>query len=166
MGLEQEQIVDGAAVVVGEVDREPRAAAARAAALRCNVSGGQRVVEIPCRDLEAKAAAHDRLATLELVEADIDARIVQSLEGALDAFAPDQVGNVLGGRARVLQERPIGAAGNGKNALGDDAQQIVGAAGEIGPNARVRGRRIERLPKIAGQGADQAREQRRLLDQR
>jgi hypothetical protein len=65
----------------------------------------------------------------------------------------------------VLQERPIGAAGNGKDAVGDDAQQIVGASVKIGPNARVRARRIERIAKVAGQGPDQAPEQRRLLDQ-
>jgi len=43
--------------------------------------------------------------------------------------------------------------------------QILGAAGEIGPHARVSGPRIERLPKIAGQRADQAPEQRGLFHQ-
>ena len=75
--------------------------AARAAGLAAEVTVGQRVVEVVRRRLELQAAAPDRAATLELVEAEKDASVGERCQGSLDAGRFDGVPDIAELDARM-----------------------------------------------------------------
>jgi hypothetical protein len=58
----------------------------------------------------------------------------------------------------MLQERPIGAAGDRENSLGDNPEQVFAAVVEIGPDARVSGLGIDWIAEKARQRANKTPE--------
>src|SRR6478609_11528799 len=91
-------------------------------------AAGFRVVEVGRRRVEREAAAHDRLRALELLEADVDAGASQLEQRTLESFARQQLAHVVGGKARVVEQCPIGTARVAEDPAIEHAKEVVLAA--------------------------------------
>ena len=158
--LPEERLVAGVVGILGEVDIDARAGAARPAGLNLDVSHAERVVERARANLELEAAAPNRLAALELVQPQIDPGVGQPLQRALQPFAPDQGLEVAQRDPGVAHELAIRAPWIGEDGALDQRHEPVGPRRHVLPqlrsnDLRVDGRAEERA-EIAGELAQQA----------
>ena len=111
--------------VVLQIDVEPRAAAPGTSGLDGEVSGRERMVEIPRCHGRLEAAASDRTSALELVEPQIHPGVEQLFERPLDALLLHQVRRGPEIDARVCEELPIGAQRCAEDRGLEDMNQIL-----------------------------------------
>ena len=147
MRFQQTMLVGGILRVVGEVEPDPRAGAARASGPARDVMGRQRVVEIVRAGVERQAAAPDRLTSLELVQADMDPGVVEPLQRTFEPLGGHHRTQVALLDPGVGEQSPVGAMWPLVDRVLDDGQEVGWARGEVAGDEVVAGRGGERSPK-------------------
>ncbi len=166
MCLQQQVVVQRAALIVCEVDRYARPLAARATALHRVMRGAQRIVEVMRADVKTQTAAHNGDAALELVQGDVHTLAMQDFERALQAMPVDLLRQVAHADAGMAEETGIRALRERQDAALHDAQQALAPAGKVAADGRAHLVAVRRLPgEPGGKRVREAAEQRDLLEQ-
>jgi hypothetical protein len=95
------------------------------------VTCAERVVEVGIADLERQTGSYDRRAPLELVQGDVNARVVEALQRSFDAHALNQPLEGVEIDAGTLKEWQIGTPAALEHATPDDGEKRLGTPREL-----------------------------------
>ena len=148
--LREQCLVAGIVGVLGKIDIDARAGAARAARLDLDVPGTQGIVERAGGHRELEAAAPDRPAALELVETEIDPGVCQLGERTFEPLPPDQASQVARRDPGMRHQLTVGA-------LGPCEDRVLGQRQEsLGPRRDVPAQLLKHHLRIDGGAQERA----------
>ena len=113
------------AATVVEVVMHMSGEAGRAAGVQRDVTPGERIVEVSGRNVNGRAALHNRAAPLELFEADVDAGLSNRPQRGVQALFHDERAPIAKLAPCQAKKGEIGASRIAIHRLRDDAQETL-----------------------------------------
>ena len=124
---------------------------------------GQRIVEVVRPDLQGEATPADRHTSLELVEPDVNAGLVEPLQCPLDAMVGNEGVNIALGDPGMLQQAAVRAVDDSIDRVVQCHEEALATVGEAGAEVCIGGHRVDRTGQEARQPERKAPEQSTLL---